>query len=1184
MSATPAKLLRITLRNLSVSATFPTDDGWQDYPYQWAAEIDVVPQQHGANFTPTPYMYTATDVNVGDYIVTNGQGRVLKITAISEQTSTNYFVCTLEDERRTNIMEDDTSNGVGSIPLGEGLLFEVKNGWPILHPIPNALANLLPPYFASDVLSRFLAYKADNTRVGLYEISADTNQAAQPVELRLTTTSTTGWSADNLWGRMSFYSYAAGAETPDIQAAIDVQAANDGGSLARLVFSVTDGSALNESLHINSAGQIVVGAAQPALAFRDDLTTGIQFDSPNTVSLVTGGVQALQINNTGTVVNGDLILNDKLVASNDPNTFISFPAADTFSIKTGGAERLRVKDTGAIRVGSSTTVGRIELASPSTAKGTAAAPATSGVLAFPNYNNVRDLCTIQSIAREGNYFAGQLAVTCANASGAAQTYIVCDGQDDYVSLRTGNAERVRIDSAGRITVGPPHSFSADGISTESSASGTTSQMQYRLKDNAGGFSYLGLSQPEYNLSGSELNGGAGYVASNAGNFLVTAQGAGDSVKILTGGFQDSNVRMTVDSAGRVSIVAPSATGATDSALTVSANTVTGTAATLKGRASDGACQLWFTDITGQIKSRIVSTSTYCYVYVPTGQKGAFVTSTGQEILVARDDRGVGVGGTGSGSHGLTIAKEQIVNNAVAAAATHTIDGDAIVADAGVNAQGEPNSANTYGFFDQPTLNNNTSLSFRSQFQANGVNIPDGSTGTLDQLRGFTAVNADVRIPVQYGFYSTVNLTPNSTRYQFLADGSAPSRFDGVITVAAGTGSAGTYSPGVQFTVDPNTGIQQIGGADTFSIVTGGNERLRINANGDVRLLNLATGNPYNSTNADGQPAAGDLNLDIAALNVGLGLGNASTSGTNTVPVRVLSPGGGNFVHPRYNTSGYLKITLPPTTATSTMLQFYLDIYEFVTHAPRRVTLSISGYWWNGLTNYGARWRECAAQIVSEYPADKDIGYRVYFGFDGHACIWIEKIKSEAFNWGYLVASVRDFVGGWTGGNLNNWNSGWALSMTTVAPQNTAYDPAIHLVTSQLPPVPVIDATAPLAIDSITKTSLADVTFAKFKEVVVASLAVTGNVTVSLDAGTIMQYSLLGDATFLLPAAEPGRSFTLVISNTLGRTVSWSTTGPQGANGVVWPNGQAPNQSPNGVDVYSFIGLSDVWLGAYAQNY
>jgi hypothetical protein len=161
MSFTPTKVLRFSMAGTQPYATWPLNDGWLGYPYQWLTTLSVSAQQHGSPTTQTPYAYDGNDVNVGDCIVTSGQGRILKIVSIFSQDAT-AVVCVVEDEDRENILLDDTTSGEGGIPDGEGLLFEIRNGWPILHPIPDALVGTLPPYFATDIIARYMNTRVDN--------------------------------------------------------------------------------------------------------------------------------------------------------------------------------------------------------------------------------------------------------------------------------------------------------------------------------------------------------------------------------------------------------------------------------------------------------------------------------------------------------------------------------------------------------------------------------------------------------------------------------------------------------------------------------------------------------------------------------------------------------------------------------------------------------------------------------------------------------------------------------------------------------------------------------------------------------------------------------------------------------------------------------------------------------------
>lgn len=156
----PPRIMSFIMANTQATAFWSNDAVWESYPYQWTSTLYITAQPHGSPNTPTPYFYTGDDVSVGDYIVTSGRGRILKIVAITSKNS-DTVVCTLEDENRDNILNDAEQLGNGGIPDGEGLLFTVENGWPILHPLPDSLVGTLPPWFASDITARFMRTRID---------------------------------------------------------------------------------------------------------------------------------------------------------------------------------------------------------------------------------------------------------------------------------------------------------------------------------------------------------------------------------------------------------------------------------------------------------------------------------------------------------------------------------------------------------------------------------------------------------------------------------------------------------------------------------------------------------------------------------------------------------------------------------------------------------------------------------------------------------------------------------------------------------------------------------------------------------------------------------------------------------------------------------------------------------------
>lgn len=161
MPFTPPKVLLIRLRAMSAVSYWSAGGPWNGYAYRWSATLDVSPQPHGDPTTATPNFYDGNDIKVGDYIVTSGQGRILKVSAVTSASDT-VVQCVLEDENQQNTFSNENQDGDGSVISDvDGLLFETKNGWPILHPLPNALSGSLPPYFSADVIARFMYTRLD---------------------------------------------------------------------------------------------------------------------------------------------------------------------------------------------------------------------------------------------------------------------------------------------------------------------------------------------------------------------------------------------------------------------------------------------------------------------------------------------------------------------------------------------------------------------------------------------------------------------------------------------------------------------------------------------------------------------------------------------------------------------------------------------------------------------------------------------------------------------------------------------------------------------------------------------------------------------------------------------------------------------------------------------------------------
>lgn len=161
MSFIPPKVLFITLSNTMPVAFWSEGGPWNGAAYQWSATLSVLPQAHGNPDTLTPYFYDGNDIAVGDCIATTGRGRILKVVEILSASDT-LVTCVLEDEQQKNTFLNENQDGDGLISENEGLLFTVVNGWPILHPLPDALVGYLPPYFSADIIARFMYTRQDS--------------------------------------------------------------------------------------------------------------------------------------------------------------------------------------------------------------------------------------------------------------------------------------------------------------------------------------------------------------------------------------------------------------------------------------------------------------------------------------------------------------------------------------------------------------------------------------------------------------------------------------------------------------------------------------------------------------------------------------------------------------------------------------------------------------------------------------------------------------------------------------------------------------------------------------------------------------------------------------------------------------------------------------------------------------
>lgn len=149
---------------IRITALTPKDVK-NDYVYTYNAELDVTAQLHSGTTGFVAKQYDGRDVKVGDYIATSSQGRILKISSITN-TGPTRVVCVLLDEDQMNASVDPTQFGESSIDKDDGILFAIKEGKPFIFPLPGVLPGGLTKDFATQIFSRFnYVSKARNINV-----------------------------------------------------------------------------------------------------------------------------------------------------------------------------------------------------------------------------------------------------------------------------------------------------------------------------------------------------------------------------------------------------------------------------------------------------------------------------------------------------------------------------------------------------------------------------------------------------------------------------------------------------------------------------------------------------------------------------------------------------------------------------------------------------------------------------------------------------------------------------------------------------------------------------------------------------------------------------------------------------------------------------------------------------------
>jgi hypothetical protein len=163
-SRRPAKLLPV---KFNLRAALAPDPAGRIYRYN--AQLTMAnPQLHSSNIHGNK-QYTLENLLIGDYVSTTGNGRIMKIVSI---TSVAPFDATVvvEDEYRLNQIQDSTGDSTPWIESQNGIVFEVREGKPVLFPYTEYSTSVIGfvKDYGAELFSRF-NYLRQATLVDQYQ-------------------------------------------------------------------------------------------------------------------------------------------------------------------------------------------------------------------------------------------------------------------------------------------------------------------------------------------------------------------------------------------------------------------------------------------------------------------------------------------------------------------------------------------------------------------------------------------------------------------------------------------------------------------------------------------------------------------------------------------------------------------------------------------------------------------------------------------------------------------------------------------------------------------------------------------------------------------------------------------------------------------------------------------------------
>lgn len=163
-SRRPAKLLPVKFNLRSALAPDPAGR-----IYRYNAQLTMAnPQRHSSSIHGNK-QYTLEDLLVGDYVSTTGNGRIMKIVSITAAAPYDATVI-VEDEYRLNQLQDSTGDSTPWIESQNGIVFEVREGKPVLFPYTEYSTSVIGfvKDYGAELFSRF-NYLRQATLVDQYQ-------------------------------------------------------------------------------------------------------------------------------------------------------------------------------------------------------------------------------------------------------------------------------------------------------------------------------------------------------------------------------------------------------------------------------------------------------------------------------------------------------------------------------------------------------------------------------------------------------------------------------------------------------------------------------------------------------------------------------------------------------------------------------------------------------------------------------------------------------------------------------------------------------------------------------------------------------------------------------------------------------------------------------------------------------